>query len=901
MKQKKILLTTILLSLTFLVTQAQKKITPTDIEKWQRITSRSISDDGKWVATIHSPWRGDSHIELSSTDGKEKKNFSPANECRFSSSSQYILIKEVPELQLTDSLKLKKAKNMPMDKLTILNLDNGNRWQIDSLISYRLSESHDIIAYQHIHKDSALTIRTLNGKETTLLPRVTSYSFAKKSPTLYYTTTDTTGGKKPGLYLWHKGDTLPTLVKHGKEQFRNITISEDGGKILFLYTDTPKKSNRTMSLWLSENSDTAREIVTSTTAGIPNNWIISPNYHPWLSKDNKRIFLGTAPLPLEKDTTILESNRPNVQVWSWDEPVQYTVQKHNLNSDLKRSYVAIYNLENKKLIQISDTALPNVQLPNKGAGEWALLSTSRPYSVSSMWEGRTRSDYYKVSLTTGERTPIVAADYTSYRLSTSNKYAIGYNPTDSCWYTINLQSEKNQLTRLTTPDTFTSWNEDNDMPDYPSSHGYAGWTKDDAAILLYDRYDIWQFHPDGSEKPINLTKNGRNNHIRYRRLRTDHEETFIDTKKPSHLTGFDERDKTTHFYRTYLSSPNAPKQLTTGKYRYSNLTKARKANKYIYTRENTKTFPDVWTADASLKKNRQHTQGIEQQAPFIWNDVELISWTSYDGIKLEGLLYKPANFDPNKKYPMIVNFYERSSDEMHSYRIPRPNRSTVDYATYLSDGYIIFNPDVRYGGGYPGKSCYNCVMSGIDTLLTLGYIDSTRIGAQGHSWGGYQVAYLATRTNRFAAIESGAPVVNMFSAYGGIRWGSGLARSFQYEHTQSRLGGTPWSHPDRYHESSPLFAMDKVTTPILIMHNDQDGHVPWYQGIEYFVALKRLGKPSWLLNYTGEPHWPTKYPNSMDFQIRMKQFFDHYLKGTPMPKWMSEGVPAVKQPYELGY
>ena len=901
MKPLRLLLTTTLMSATLLSAQPQKSFTPDDINKWQRITSRKISDDGKWVTTIFTPWRGDSRVELYSTDGKEKASYSPANECRFSASSQYLLVKEVPALLLTDSLKLKKAKNMPMDKLTIRNLSKGSEWQIDSLVSYLLSETHDIMLYRRIHKDSALIASTLDGKEIMQLPKVSNYAFAKKSATLYYTTKDTANNKKPGLYLWHKGDTLPKLIKSGKENFARINISEDGTKIIFLYTDTPKESNRTMAIWLSENGDTARQIVTCATAGVPKGWIVSPNYTPWFSKDNKRIYIGTAPLPLEKDTTILDSNRPNVQVWSWDEPVQYTVQKYNVNSDLKRSYTAVYNLEKNKLIQLSDTALPNIQLPTHGVGEWAILSTSRPYSLSSMWEGRSRNDYYKVSLTTGEHTPIAAGDYTGYRLSTTGKYAIGYNPTDSCWYTVNLQTEKNQLMRLTTPDTFIAWDEENDMPDYPGSHGYAGWTKDDAAILLYDRYDIWQFHPEGSKKPINLTKNGRINRTRYRRLRIENDETFIDTKKASMFTGFNETDKTTHYFSGKLSAPNAPKQLTEGTYRHNNLAKARNAEKYIYTRENTKTFPDVHTADASLKKSRQLTQGIEQQKAYIWSDVELISWVSYDGVKLEGLLFKPANFDPNKKYPMIVNFYERSSEGMHNFRTPQHNRSTIDYSTYLSDEYIIFNPDVRYSGGYPGKNCYDCVMSGIDTLLTRGYIDPARIGAQGHSWGGYQVAYLATRTDRFAAIESGAPVVNMFSAYGGIRWGSGRARSFQYEHTQSRLGGTPWSHPERYHESSPLFAMDKVTTPILIMHNDQDGHVPWYQGIEYFVALKRLGKPSWLLNYTGEPHWPTKYPNSVDFQIRMKQFFDHYLKGAPMPKWMSEGVPAVKQPYELGY
>ena len=289
----------------------------------------------------------------------------------------------------------------------------------------------------------------------------------------------------------------------------------------------------------------------------------------------------------------------------------------------------------------------------------------------------------------------------------------------------------------------------------------------------------------------------------------------------------------------------------------------------------------------------------------LWDSGEVRSsqtlYIPYGGRPLEGVIYKPANFDPNKKYPMIVNFYERNSETLYEYHMPEPHRSTIDYRLYNSNGYIVFNPDIRYRDGYPGESCYNCLMPGVSMMIAKGYIDEKAIGAQGHSWGGYQVAYLATRTNLFAAIESGAPVVNMFSAYGGIRWGSGMARAFQYEHTQSRLGGTPWSTPDRYHTNSPLFTMDKVQTPILIMHNDADGHVPWYQGIEYFVAMKRLGKPCWLLNYTGEPHWPLRMANRIDFQTRMFQFFNHFLKHEAAPKWLDEGVRAVDQPYELGY
>ncbi len=893
------IITLIAVILPLLSTQAQRAFTPQELEKWERITSRTISDDGKWVSATFSPWRGDSRIELYSADGKEIGKYTPATAGTFSSSSKFFVVKNVASLQTTDSLKLAKAKKMPQDKLIIQNLATGSAQQIDSIIGYRLSSSHDYIAYQRRHKDSALVVATLDGRNSRTLPPSSSYAFAKKSATLYYVTKDTTKSKH-GLYILDCEKNEERVIKEGKGKFSAIRFNESGDKLLFLYTEE-KDKERTQSLWLSLDGSPATEAITRNTPGIPAGWVISPNYSPYFSKDDARIFLGTAPEPLHKDSTILESNRPNVQVWSWDEPVQYTVQQYNLNGDLKKSYTALYNIAEKRMIQIADTALPYCSLPHEGKGEWAILSTSEPHSLSSMWEGRTRYDHYKVSLTTGERTPIIKGVYTTFSLSPSNRYAIGYNPADSCWYTVNLQNEKNQLNRLTTPRTFTAWDEENDLPDYPAPHGYAGWTKDDASILIYDRYDIWAFHPEGKEAPVNLTKNGRTNNTSYRYIPTGHDEKFIPTKEQVYLSSFDHTDKSSSIYTTTLSKPATPKRLTDGKYRYGNLKRAKESDTYIFTCENFETFPDVWITDKKFKKNTRLTQGFKQQEGYLWGKAELISWTSFDGTPLEGLLYRPANFDPSKKYPMIVNFYERNSHNLCNFRHPEPNRSTIDYCMYLSNGYIIFNPDVRYKDGYPGKNCYDCVVSGVEKVVSLGNIDTARIGAQGHSWGGYQVAYLATRTNMFAAIESGAPVVNMFSAYGGIRWGSGLARSFQYEHTQSRLGGTPWSHPERYQESSPLFEMDKVQTPILIMHNDNDGHVPWYQGIEYFVALKRLGKPAWMLNYPGEPHWPMKHPNRVDFQIRMKQFFDHYLQGAPMPKWMKEGVPAVKQPFELGY
>jgi dipeptidyl aminopeptidase/acylaminoacyl peptidase len=289
-----------------------------------------------------------------------------------------------------------------------------------------------------------------------------------------------------------------------------------------------------------------------------------------------------------------------------------------------------------------------------------------------------------------------------------------------------------------------------------------------------------------------------------------------------------------------------------------------------------------------------------QQEDFAWGSIELVEWTTLDGQAVQGMLVKPADFDPNKQYPMIVNFYERSSDGLHRHRAPYPHRSTINYAFYASRGYLIFNPDVPYRVGYPGESAYNSVMPGVTNLLEKGFVDRERIALQGHSWGGYQVAYLLTKTDLFRCAESGAPVVNMTSAYGGIRWGSGLSRMFQYEHTQSRIGGTLWETPLRYLENSPLFFTDKINTPVLILHNDQDGAVPWYQGIEWFVALRRLNKPAWMLNYNNEPHWPLKLQNRKDFNLRMAQFFDHYLQDAPRPQWMEEGVPAIEKGIRQG-
>lgn len=882
------------ISLTVCAQEAKKAMTFEEMVGWERISFKSISNNGKWVVCKMEPWRGDATIRLYNANGEKTASFQPAERAEFTSSSLYLLVTKTPGLKEEEDLKLKKTKEdqMPMNSLIIHSL-SGKSEIIDSLRSYKLSESADWMAYQRGSKtDSTLCIRSLDGARVRSIPAVTNFGFAKKTNILYYISDSSLY-----TYIPEKGNT--SIYNGAKGVFKNIVFNEEGNKLAFLYCPVKDSTATGFSLFLSENNEPAKLIADRQNTAFPSSWIISGNENLHFSENSERLFFGTAPAPKQKDTTQLTENRPDVQIWKWDEGVQYTQQVYNKATELKKTYTAVYNLNKKNIIQLATLEIPQLQTADEGNAPLALLSTTIPYGTETMWTGRNRYDIYTINMETGVREQIKKAGNTFIRLSPKGLYGYWYCQQDSSWYTRSLAQGIEY--RLTTPANFIAWDEENDVPDYPSAYGSPGWTTDDQFLLIRDRYDIWKFNPTTATAPVNLTINGRQSQISYSLYQLDKEKKSFNLNDSQFIIAFNENTKGSGYYSTRLSVPEAPKALLTGNFMLSMPLKAKHADAVIYTSETFEQYPDIRLSNLSFKKSIQLTHGGEQQKNINWGTAELVSWVSLDGRPLEGVVYKPENFDPNMKYPMIVNFYERNAETLYAYHTPEPHRSTIDYHFYTSNGYIVFNPDIWYTDGYPGESCFNCVMPGITSLIAKGYIDEKAIGAQGHSWGGYQVAYLATRTNLFAAIESGAPVVNMLSAYGGIRWGSGLNRSFQYEHGQSRIGGTIWDMPLQYVENSPLFTMDKVQTPILIMHNDNDGHVPWYQGIEYFVALKRLQKPVWLLNYTGEIHWPMRLANRIDFQKRMYQFYSHYLRNAPMPEWMDKGVPAVEQEFNLGY
>lgn len=927
MKNAAILITFLLLAGNIFAQSTKKTLTHDDILKWERITETVISNDGKFIVYKQEPWKGDPTLKITTPKAEEIASIRCGTDAQITFDSKFVVFTLKPAEDTIRQLKLKKTKkeDLPINQLVVFNLETQKTDTIEKLISVKVPEKWaGWIAWQtEAPKDTAKTkakpdakkddekvyplfVKNMETGVTNEFPGVSSYLFADEKEALVFISEGKDSTFEAGIYVLSLTENSTRKIFDGKEKFKQLTINKTGKKVAFVGDVSKEKKNDEpkFSLYYWNDTEKASEILNSTNTVIPENWEISENWRLSFSENGNRLFFGTAPEKAPKDTTILEEEIPVLDIWHWNEEELQSAQIVNKNRDLKKSYLAVFHLDSEKTIQLETPVFSGIRQIKKGDSDKLLAWSNRPYAVQSMWEGSPEhNDFYLVDVNSGEAKLIKKDCRATPQISPSGKYIYWYNAIDTSWNTFNIETG-NEF-KITSPATVQCADELNDVPNFPDSYRTAGWLENDEALLVYDRFDIWKVQPENQEKPVNLTQNGRQKNISYRLVKFDEErgqgrfgggdEKGIDSEKPLFLTGHNEITRADGYYEFDLNKKADPKELISGNLSLNTPKKAKNSYLIVFTKENFQTYPDLIATDLGFGKQVQISIVAPQQKEFLWGTAELVSWTSLDGRKLEGTLHKPENFDPTKKYPMIVNFYEKSSQELFSYRMPEPHRSTIDYHYYTSNGYLVFNPDIYYKEGYPGEDAFNCVMPGVTALIEKGFVEEKHIGAQGHSWGGYQVAYLATRTNLFAAIESGAPVVNMISAYGGIRWTSGLNRSFQYEHQQSRIGKSIWESPLRYIENSPVFTLDKINTPILIMHNDDDGAVPWYQGIEFFIGLRRLQKPAWLLNYNEADHWPTKLRDKHDFQIRMAQFFDHYLKGEPMPNWMKDGIPAVEK------
>jgi acetyl esterase/lipase len=694
------------------------------------------------------------------------------------------------------------------------------------------------------------------------------------------------------------------LVK-GKAKYSRFTWDESQRHLAFFadQSASPKEPGP-LSVYLWDrgaelnrsNLDTplAVEVLNSKTVnGLKDGCVITERGGLSLSEDRSRIILGVAPpppAPAEKEAAKAGTGKDAVvvELWHWKDDFIQPMQKARGNQDKNRTFAAVYHVKSKKLVQLADKSMPVANLSHDGA--IALGTDDTVYRPLVAYDGN-YSDVFLVDPLNGSRKQLLKKHHWGVTFSPRGRYAIFYDGTD--WNTVALSNGvvTNVTKKIRENLKARFENEDHDSPSASPSYGIAGWSNDEYYVLIYGKYDIWEVSTTGAGYR-NLTGGvGNDTKAQFRYVKVDPKEKGIDMSKPMLLRFENLLTRATGFAKLDPRAGKQPVVLNALPASLSAPTKAKNADVFFFTAQTYDKYPDLWVASMDFKQTARVSDANPQKDQFNWGTSELITYKNADGVPLSGILIKPENFDSNKKYPMLVYIYEKLSQNVHHFVLPKEGTS-INATYYASNGYLVLMPDIVYTVGYPGQSALKCVLPAIQAVVDRGIVNEDAIGIQGHSWGGYQIAYMITQTNRFKAAAAGAPVANMTSAYDGIRWGTGLPRQFQYEKTQSRIGGSLWEYPMRFVENSPVFMADRVKTPVMILHNDHDDAVPWYQGIEYYLALRRLGKEVYLFNYPDELHGLRKKANQKDYTIRMQQFFDYHLrKITPQPEWMAHGIP----------
>lgn len=730
-----------------------------------------------------------------------------------------------------------------------------------------------------------MIVRNLaTGAETTVA-EVNDYLWNKDGSWLAYSVSSEKA-ENDGAFARKLADGSTVNLQKGKGNYKSLAWDTVGRQVAFLsdQAEYDKKVSPYRLYYWKAGDAAAMELVSATTKGIIAGQVVSDNFAPRFSEDGLRLMLGTAPPPAPPADPAAKTPAPTkVDLWSFKDPTIQPMQQVRATQERTRNYRAIVHLNDKRYVQLATADLPNVNPgfdPNRAIG-----TNDLPYQQEISWD-TTYSDVSLVDLKTGARRKILEHFNGNPTISPGGGYVLYFDDGQADWFTYRIAD--GAKTNLTERLPVKFFDEGHDSPSLAPSLGTGGWTEGDKTVLLYDQFDVWEMRPDGTNARMITGGEGRKQHLSFRYRTFDPDQRAIPTTKPLLLTTTNDDTKATGFYRVNYAG-GAPEKIVMMDKRLGAPTKAKDADVLVFTEQKFDEFPDIWVSDMNFTAPKKISDANPQQSQFVFGKAENIKYINTDGKQLSATLIKPENFDPKKQYPLMVYIYEELSSGLHGYVAPNPGTS-INIQRYVSNGYIVLQPDIVYETGYPGPSAMKCVIPAINTVVAQGYIDPKRIGIQGHSWGGYQITYMITQTNIFRAVQAGASVTNMTSAYGGIRWGTGMVRQFQYEKTQSRIGAAPWDAPLQFIENSPLFWIERINTPYLTIHNDADDAVPWYQGIEFNTAMRRLGKEAYMFTFNGEAHGLRSRDNQKYWTVHQDEFFDHYLLGKPRPEWMDKGV-----------
>ncbi len=909
-------ITCIIFSIAFVNLNAKKPFTHDDAMKFKSIRSTIVTNNGKWVAYTSFPDRGDGELTVISPNDTNKIIIPRGDRPQFTNDGFWLAAYINPKM--IDFENAKSPKDKPKSGMALLRNSTGNIVEFENIKKFQFSNDSKWLLYQKNNDDniksdnmkmknigSEFTIRHLLSGTEIKVPFVSEFLIDSASTVLFYTISSP-DGKRDGVY-WRnlKEEFIPESSINTVDNNAYSGLAWNTNRKILAYISTSlRKDGRTdngsILLWNFNDPGLTQFAVTSQSVK-SGYYIPSINTTKW-TEDGQKLFFGIKPIN-EKDTADIEdikfteSNFYNQDtilynaddyIWHWNDNRISTNQRNWWDKNKNRTFAAVYDVDTKIYFQLADENIQDVRYSDNS--QTTIGYDDTPYLRTSTWGGF-YTDLYVFDLNNGHKKKIADSLIEAASLSPLGKYVVFFK--DKNWWV--YDAIKDTTAMLTSKLKIPFYDVDNDIPFEPGSYGVAGWFEGDRSVLINEKYDIYRFSPSEPGSFLNQTATvGRKFGIQFRIKNLNPDKKFFNERDTLYMHGYNERSKSTNMYllETHIMGGiNITTESGVGFKDYKNyfiVAKPKYADLLIYSKESFDEFPDLWIGNIFMDSSHRISDVNPQMKDFIWGTTEQVRWKPPVGDTLDGYLIKPDNFNPNKKYPVLVYFYEKFSEQTYRFYQPRINHRPL-YQVYLGEGYLVFVPDIVYRAGRPGTDATEAITSGVQTLIDRGIADPSKICIQGHSWGAYQTAYIITQTDMFAAASAGAPVGNMTSAYSQIRTESGLARQFQYEHYQSRIGGNLWDSLDSYMRNSPVFQAQKTKTPLLILHGDNDEAVPFAQGVELFLAMRRLSKNCVLVEYKNEPHHPRKYENKLDWAVKMKEWFDHYVLGKPAPKWITEG------------
>ncbi|HMV85384.1 MAG TPA: prolyl oligopeptidase family serine peptidase [Blastocatellia bacterium] len=935
---------------------AQRPIELADSLAWKRVASPTISADGQWFAHKVTPNEGDSEVILRRlSDGKEwrfpvgeSQGFAAppgiflaggfSADIAFSDDSKWFAFTISPTFK--EGKRLKKERKPLQNKVAVINLATEKKVEFEKI--KRFSFSAENAAWIALHRYGAdapggvpagmtppagggstpaperatgsdLILYELATGNQLNVGNVADFSFNKKGDWLAWTidANEKTGNGVQARNMT-TGAVLP--LDSDKAGYRGLNWTEKGDALAAVKGVEDKgyedKLYSVVGFTGFANGAPVKTVYDPREdKSFPAGLTVSPNRNPSWTEDFSALLFGVHEVKKKKggkmpekpadaeakpDTAAMamrrpqedEAEKPDLVLWHWKDGRLQSQQQVEEPRDKNFSYLCTYRVADKKFVRLADEQVRNVTAAPKQ--KFGIGFDNSPYELLGNLDGRRYQDIYVVDLKTGVKTPVVRKNRWNFGPSPDGTHFLYYD--DGHFFTYDVAAGKSYKITEKVPSVFWDQEDDHNVSKPPTN--VIGWTKDGASVLLTDDWDIWNVPVHGGNA-VNLTANGKKDKIRYQaRYRIDPEEKGIDLSQPVYLRVYGEWTKKAGIGRIDGGKPGV-KMLQWDDAGFGGVMKAKKADVWLYTRETHQDAPSYYVADASLAGGKKITDANPQQKNFLWSSgVKLIDYTSAKGDKLQGALFLPANYEPGKSYPTIVYIYEKLSQGLNNYTMPTYNG--FNKSVYTSNGYAVLMPDIVYKVNDPGMSAVWCVLPALEAAIKTGVVDKARVGIQGHSWGGYQTSFLVTQTDAFAAAVAGAPLTEMITMYNSIYWNSGGGNMAIFESSQGRFTGSPLDVPEAYQRNSPITHAKNVKTPLVILHNDKDGAVDFTQGIFYYNTLRRLQKPVVMLQYKGENHGLRVPANMKDYTVRMKEFFDHHLKGKPAPKWWLEGVPLLK-------